>query len=84
VAWRLGETAEARSALEEVLSRSKDASTAFLAHLFLGRIDEDAGRLEEAARSYGVALALVATAQSAASPPRAPAERRHNGRPRRG
>ncbi len=65
VAWRLGETAEARSALEEVLSRSKDASTAFLAHLFLGRIDEDAGRLEDAARSYGVALTLVATAQSA-------------------
>jgi tetratricopeptide (TPR) repeat protein len=65
VAWRLGETAEARSALEEVLSRSKDASTAFLAHLFLGRIDEDAGRLEDAARSYGAALALVATAQSA-------------------
>jgi tetratricopeptide (TPR) repeat protein len=65
VAWRLGETAEARSALEEVLSRGPDASTAFLAHLFLGRIDEDAGRLEDAARSYGVALALVPSAQSA-------------------
>ena len=32
---------------------------------FLGRIDEDAGHLEDAARSYGVALALVASAQSA-------------------
>jgi tetratricopeptide (TPR) repeat protein len=65
VAWRLGETAQARSTLEEVLSRKPDASTAFLAHLFLGRIDEDAGRLEDAARSYGVARALVPSAQSA-------------------
>jgi tetratricopeptide (TPR) repeat protein len=65
VAWRLGATAEARSALEDVLSRDPDASTAFLAHLFLGRIDEDAGHLDDAARSYRVALALVASAQSA-------------------
>ena len=65
VAWRLGTTAEARSALEEVLSREPDTSTAFLAHLFLGRIDEDAGRLDDAARSYGAALVRVPHAQSA-------------------
>jgi tetratricopeptide (TPR) repeat protein len=65
VAWRLGETGEARSTLEEVLSRKPDAATAFLAQLFLGGIDEDAGRLDDAARAYGAALALVASAQSA-------------------
>lgn len=65
VAWRLGETAEARSALEEVLGLKPGADTAFLAHLFLGRLDEDAGRLEAAARSYEAALALDARCQSA-------------------
>jgi tetratricopeptide (TPR) repeat protein len=65
VAWRLGDTAEARSALEEILARPADAPTAFLAHLFLGRIDEDAGRLDDAARRYEAALALEAQAQSA-------------------
>ncbi len=65
VAWRLGETSEARSALEEVLARGPTARTGFLAHLFLGRIHEDAGRLDDAARSYEAALALDPHAQSA-------------------
>ena len=65
VAWRLGETSEARSALEEVLARGPAARTGFLAHLFLGRIHEDAGRLDDAARSYEAALALDPHAQSA-------------------
>lgn len=65
VAWRLGETSEARSALEEVLARGPAAHTGFLAHLFLGRIHEDAGRLADAARSYEAALALDPHAQSA-------------------
>lgn len=65
VAWRLGETAEARSALLDVLGRQPDASTAFLAHLFLGRLDEDAGRLDDAAASYEAALAVDPRSQSA-------------------
>jgi tetratricopeptide (TPR) repeat protein len=65
VAWRLGEAAEARSTLEDVLAREPDAATAFLAHLFLGRLDEDAGRLDAAARSYEAALALDPRSQSA-------------------
>jgi hypothetical protein len=65
VAWRLGETAEARSALQDVLDQRPEAGTALLAHLFLGRLDEDAGRLDEAARSYEAALALDASVQSA-------------------
>lgn len=65
VRWRLGQTTEARSALRDVLDRRPERSTAFLAHLFLGRIDEDAGQLDEAARAYEAALALELTAQSA-------------------
>jgi hypothetical protein len=65
VASRLGDTAEALSALEEVLAREPPAGTAFLAHLFLGRLDEVAGRLREAMRSYEAALALDARSQSA-------------------
>jgi tetratricopeptide (TPR) repeat protein len=65
VAWRLGETAEARSALEEALARSRDGGTAYLAHLFLGRLDEDAGHLDAALRSYEAALVLDPACQSA-------------------
>ena len=65
VAWRLGAAAEARSVLEEVLAREPAWDTAFLAHLFLGRLHEDAGRPDDAARSYERALALQASAQSA-------------------
>jgi len=65
VAWRLGETAEARSVLSDVLAQEPDAAKAFLAHLFLGRLDEDASRLVDAARSYEAALALDPHSQSA-------------------
>ena len=65
VAWQLGEAAEARGALEEALGRNHTPDQAFLAHLFLGRVHEDAGRLDEAARSYAAALALESHAQSA-------------------
>ncbi len=65
VAWRLGEAAEARSALEEVLAARSEPSTVFLARLFLGRLQEDDGRLDEAARSYAAALALDPRCQSA-------------------
>ena len=65
VAWRLGDALEARAALLEVLSREPRPDTAFLAHLFIGRLDEDAGRLDDAGRSYEAALALDPRAQSA-------------------
>jgi tetratricopeptide (TPR) repeat protein len=65
VAWRLGQEAEARSALEAVLAGKHARPEAFLAHLFMGRLDEDSGRLDEAARSYVAALALEVNAQSA-------------------
>lgn len=65
VAWRLGDAVEARAALLEVLSREPKPETAFLAHLFIGRLDEDAGRLDDAGRSYEAALALDPRAQSA-------------------
>ena len=58
VAWRLGEAVEARSALNDVLSRETGGSTAFLAHLFLGQLEEDSGKPAEAVRSYESALAL--------------------------
>ncbi len=65
VAWRLGKPAEARVALAEVLARSRARDTVFLAHLFLGRLHEDADRLDDAARSYEAALALHTRCQSA-------------------
>ena len=65
VAWRLGDAAEAQSALLDVLARKPDGATAFLAHLFLGRLHEDAGRLDDAAASYEAALALDPRSQSA-------------------
>jgi len=65
VAWRLGKAGEARAALEEVFRRQPGPPPLFLAHLFLGRLDEDAGRFDEAARSYEAALALDPSAQSA-------------------
>jgi tetratricopeptide (TPR) repeat protein len=65
LAWRLGEEAAARSAFEAVLTRNHTQGEAFLAHLFLGRVHEDAGRLDEAARSYEAALTLESNSQSA-------------------
>jgi tetratricopeptide (TPR) repeat protein len=65
LAWRLGEEGDARSALEQVLTRDHTRGEVFLAHLFLGRVHEDAGRLEEAARSYEAALGLEVNSQSA-------------------
>jgi hypothetical protein len=65
VCWRLGETTEARSFLQDVLDRKPERETALLAHLVLGRLDEDAGRLDEATQAYEAALALDPSAQAA-------------------
>jgi tetratricopeptide (TPR) repeat protein len=58
VLWRLGRMDEARSALELVTARRHDseARVSYLAHLFLGQVEEDEGRLREAVDHYRKAL----------------------------
>ena len=65
VAWRLGEPAEARAELQQVLACGSSTGESYLAHLFLGRLDEDAANLDEAARCYEAALALEVNSQAA-------------------
>jgi tetratricopeptide (TPR) repeat protein len=48
VLWRLEEPEPARHQLETALSSLRDVDHAYLARLFLGRIQQDTGRLEEA------------------------------------
>jgi hypothetical protein len=64
VAWKLGDTADARAELQAALAGGSGSRT-FLARLFLGRVDEDAGLLAEAAASYEAAVAIDARCQSA-------------------
>lgn len=66
VLWRLGEGEAARQALEGALSRTGDRALLYLAHLFLGRVHEDAGRLEPARAAYREAASLDPDAQAAA------------------
>jgi tetratricopeptide (TPR) repeat protein len=65
VSWKLGEQDRAGAALGEALARKGATGTSFLAHLFLGGLAEDAGRLDEAVAAYEAALALDPRAQSA-------------------
>lgn len=65
IAYLLGEPAEAQALLEGVRRRQRASETTFDAHLFLARLHEDAGRLEEASRCYEAALAVDPRAQSA-------------------
>jgi tetratricopeptide (TPR) repeat protein len=67
VLWRLGRLPEAQAALDDAVSRPAEADVLYLAHLFLGRVHEDAGRLEPALRHYRLALALDPQAQTAAT-----------------
>jgi tetratricopeptide (TPR) repeat protein len=66
VLWRLGEQEAARRMLEQVAARPAEPQAAHLAHLFLGRVHEDAGRLEAAVQQYRLALSLEPGAQAAA------------------
>jgi tetratricopeptide (TPR) repeat protein len=66
VLWRLGERAAAQAELEKAIERSPGAPLLSLAHLFLGRVHEDAGRLEQAVEHYRLSLALDPGAQAAA------------------
>lgn len=66
VQWRLTQYDAAEGSLRAVLARSQDGALLYLAHLFLGQIHEDAGRLDETEREYRAALALDPAAQAAA------------------
>jgi tetratricopeptide (TPR) repeat protein len=66
VLWRLGEAEPAREVLEGALARGRDPDHLYLAHLFLGRIHEDAQRLDEALAQYRRAVDVRPEAQSAA------------------
>jgi len=66
VLWRLDRPDQARALLGEVLSGSDDPDLVYLAHLFLGRIHEDAGRFAEAEKEYQAALTLRPFSEPAA------------------
>jgi VWFA-related protein len=55
---RLGRTDEGRAEIQWVLAHTQDTGLLYLARLFEGRLDEDAGRLEAAAASYRAAVGL--------------------------
>ena len=65
VQWRLGEAAEAQATLEQVAARTAAHDVVYLARVFSGRIAEDGGRFEEAARDYEAAIALDGEDQAA-------------------
>jgi len=65
VRWRLGEREAGQAALEKAVARSTDPQLLYLAHLFLGRVHEDSGRLEQAVEHYRLSLALDPSAQAA-------------------
>ena len=66
VLWRLGALEPAREQLETALRSLTDVDDTYLAHLFLGRIEQDAGRLEAALAEYRRAVALHPSALSGA------------------
>jgi tetratricopeptide (TPR) repeat protein len=61
----LGKTDEAIERLEAVRTQAVDRDLSYLACLFLGAVDEAAGRLDAADARYAAALAHVPNAQSA-------------------
>jgi tetratricopeptide (TPR) repeat protein len=56
VLWRRGKPDAARQGLAAVLGAPAEPTLVYLAHLFLGRVDEDAGRIPEAEDEYRAAL----------------------------
>jgi tetratricopeptide (TPR) repeat protein len=66
VQWRLGQADKARVSLGAVVDHTRDPSLSYLAHLFLGRVDEDAARLAVAEGHYRKALEIVPESQVAA------------------
>lgn len=66
VLWRLGEPEPAKVELEAALRSLADPDHAYLAHLFLGRVHEDAGRLADALSEYRQAAGIHPSALSVA------------------
>jgi tetratricopeptide (TPR) repeat protein len=66
VLWRLEQPEAARETLEAALARTLDPKDRYLAHLFLGRIHEEARRLEPAVAEYRRAVEVDPGAQTAA------------------
>jgi tetratricopeptide (TPR) repeat protein len=66
VLWRLGQAEPAREALETAAARAREPDHRYLAHLFLGRIHEDAQRLDQALSEYRRAVDIHPEGQSAA------------------
>lgn len=66
VQWAVGQKEAASASLQGVLAQSQDLRLLYLAHLFLGQIHEDAGRVPAAVAEYRAALALDPAAQVAA------------------
>jgi hypothetical protein len=66
VQLRLGKLEAARGCFEAVLQKGAEDRLSYLAHLFLGRIHEDEGRIAEAEKQYSAALLLKPGSQPAA------------------
>ena len=66
VLWRLGQNEAARVTLEQAVRQEPAGDVLYLARLFLGRVHEDLGHLDQAAAEYRLALALDPQAQAAA------------------
>ena len=66
VLWAQGELDAARVQLEQVTATAPAPSVGYLAHLFLARVHDDAGRPADAEREYRAALALDPGGQAAA------------------
>ena len=67
VLLRLGKTEAARAHFEMlVASRDPETSLLYLAHLFLGRLHQDEGRLAEAEKEYSASLRIRPASEPAA------------------
>lgn len=66
VLWAQRELDAARAQLEQVAAASPPAAAGYLAHLFLARVHDDAGRPADAERAYRAALAADPEGQAAA------------------
>lgn len=66
VQWQLGDGEAARHTLEQALLLAREPRQRYLAHLYLGRVHEDAQRLEQAIAQYRSAVALQPAAQTGA------------------
>lgn len=66
VLWRLGQPALAQKTLQEAITSARVPRQAYLAHLFLGQVYEDAHRLDQAEAEYRRALEIDPRAQAAA------------------